>query len=229
MVQYDVSDPFAPVLVGEWVVELPVSNSGQARGQSEMYFISPTRFLVLARDGNGNGDGDPPTPSKGDLTSKIKNIGYIDISDATNIANSVYDEPSNPVAPGGVLTSGVTAAVWQPFLSLIEDDQLAKAGLQNGRPQITDIVGKYESIALAPVNPENPSSNEYCASRHESWQLDSLAESMSAVVFTLADNDYITKNGIIDGVPYAEPYAVGTGVDVRKSGHARDSLVPSGY
>lgn len=196
MVQYDITNRFAPSLIGEWVIELPVSNSGQARGQSEMYYLSPTRFLVLARDGNGNGNGDPPTPSKSDLTSKIKNIGYIDIADATNIANTKYDQPSNPVAPAGVLSADVTSAPWQPFLSLIEDDQLAKAGLQNGRPQLTDIVGKYESIAIASVlDPTAP--NDY-------------------FVFTLADNDYITKNGIIDGVPYSDPYAVGTGIDNRK-------------
>jgi hypothetical protein len=56
-----------------------------------------------------------------------------------------------------VLASGITAAPWAPFLSIIDDAQLAKAGLNNGRPQLTDIVGKYESIALASVlEPENP-------------------------------------------------------------------------
>lgn len=143
-----------------------------------------------------NGQGDPPTPSNGDLKSGIKNIGFVDISGATNIANTAYDQPDTPVAPGGVLVDGITVAPWQEFLSLIDDDQLAKAGLHNGKPQLNDIVGKYESIALASVlEEENP--DDY-------------------FVFTLADNDFITANGIQDGVPYADPYATGTGFDVRK-------------
>ena len=160
MVQYDISNPLQPSLVGEYVVELPVSGSGQARGQSEMYYLSESRFLVLARDGNGNGDGDPPTPSKGDLTSKIKNIGHIDISAATNIANSIYDSPANPVAPGNVLVDNVVAAQFEEFLSIIDNAQLAKAGLQNGPPQATDIDGKYESIAItSALDPTAP--NDY--------------------------------------------------------------------
>lgn len=160
MVKYDIANPLSPILVGEYVVELPVSGSGQARAQSEMYSLSDNRFLLLVRDGDGNGNGDPPIPSRGDLTSAIKNIGYIDISDATNIANTIYDEPSNPVAPGNVLVSGVVAAQFTEFISIIDDAQLAKAGLQNGPPQATDIVGKYESIAITSVlDPAAP--NDY--------------------------------------------------------------------
>lgn len=143
-----------------------------------------------------NGQGDPPTPSKGDLESGIKNIGFFDISGATNIANTKYDSPANPVAPSGVLVGDVTPAIWQEFLSIIDDAELAKAGLHNGRPQYNDIDGKYESIALASVmDPAFP--DDY-------------------FVFTLADNDFITANGIQDGVAYADPYATGTGFDVRK-------------
>lgn len=124
---------------------------------SEIYYLSETRFLALYRDGDGNGNGDPPTPSNGDLKSGLKNIGIVDISGATNIANTRYDDPANPVAPGGVLVDGIVAAPFEEFLDIVDDDQLAKAGLHNGAPQLNDIVGKYESIALTSVlEPENP-------------------------------------------------------------------------
>lgn len=101
--------------------------------------------------------GDPPNPSNGDLKSGLKNIGIVDISGATNIANTRYDEPANPVAPGGVLVDGIVAAPFVEFLDIVDDDELAKAGLHNGAPQLNDIAGKYESIALASVlEPENP-------------------------------------------------------------------------
>jgi hypothetical protein len=138
-------------LVGEYVVELPVSGSGQARGQSEIYYLSPTRFLCLARDGDGNGNGDPPSPSNGDIKSNFKEIGFFDISEATNIANTAFDRADTPVAPGGVLNSGVNQALFQDFISLIDDAQLAKAGLFNGKPLETAITGKIESITLTSV------------------------------------------------------------------------------
>lgn len=124
---------------------------------SEIYYLSETRFLALYRDGDGAGQGDPPTPSNGDLKSNLKNIGIVDISGATNIANTQYDEPANPVAPGGVLVDSIVAASFTDFVDIVDDDQLAKAGLHNGAPLLNDIVGKYESIALASVlEPENP-------------------------------------------------------------------------
>lgn len=133
------------------------SGSGQGRAVSEVYYLSKTRFLALYRDGDGAGAGDPPTPSNGDLKSGLKNIGIVDISDATNIANTQYDDPANPVAPGGILVDSIVAAPFAEFLDIVDDDQLAKAGLHNGAPQLNDIVGKYESIALASVmEPENP-------------------------------------------------------------------------
>lgn len=144
------------------VVQLPVSNKGAARSQSEMYYIDGTNFLLLPRDGSGyeiislnlqeakifaisNGNGSPPAPSADDLTSKIKNIATFSIAGATNIANTQYDTPQVPVAPNGVLVASIVPAQVKNFISLIDNAQLSKATLQNGPPQISDIVGKYES------------------------------------------------------------------------------------
>ena len=83
----------------------------------------------------------------------------MDVSLATNIAGSQYDIRTNSVAPGGVLVSSVTPGVWNAAISLIEDADLAKADLHNGKPVLNDIVGKFESVAvvscLDDLNPDD--------------------------------------------------------------------------
>lgn len=44
-----------PELVGEWVVPLPQSAKGATYAASELHFVAPGVFLVLARDGKGRG------------------------------------------------------------------------------------------------------------------------------------------------------------------------------
>ena len=119
---------------------------------SELLYVSPNTFLALARDGKGNGNGNAPSPSRSALTSDYKNIVLVTTQGATNIAGSAFDTPENPVsADGTTLNPAITAATVTNFVSLIESAELAKAGLQNGPPIATDIVGKIESLALASV------------------------------------------------------------------------------
>lgn len=47
-------------------------------------------------------------------------------------------------------------------------------------------------------------------------RLEKLSEECTHTDYIHSDNDFITANGIQDGVPYADPYATGTGLDVRK-------------
>jgi len=60
LLAYNVSQPTESVrLTGEWVVPLPQnSKNGKTYAASEMYFLSPGVFLVLARDGDGRGSDD---------------------------------------------------------------------------------------------------------------------------------------------------------------------------
>ncbi|KIK63498.1 hypothetical protein GYMLUDRAFT_222584 [Collybiopsis luxurians FD-317 M1] len=182
MVAYDIANPTVkePTLVGEWVVPLPVSTSkSKTRACSEIHFVSENVFLALSRDGNGNGAGNDTD----DTTSKYKQADLFSIQNATNIAGSKFDNPSNPVAPGGSLVSKITPATYVSFVDYIDDVQLARFGLHNGGDEDQTLINsKWESLALAPVNdPSNP--NDY-------------------FLFTASDNDFLTEDGIFNRVPY---------------------------
>ncbi|KAJ3797726.1 esterase-like activity of phytase-domain-containing protein [Lentinula aff. detonsa] len=182
MVAYNISNATLtrPTLVGEWVVPLPVSTSkSKTRKCSEIHFVSENVFFALSRDGNGNGAG----TSSSDTTSKYKQADLFSIANATNIAGTKFDDPSNPVAPSGVLDDSVTPATYVSFVNYIDDDQLARFGLHNGGDEDSTLVNeKWESLALAPVNdPANP--NDY-------------------FLFTASDNDFLTEDGISIGIPY---------------------------
>ncbi|KAH9919965.1 esterase-like activity of phytase-domain-containing protein [Epithele typhae] len=177
LLAWDVSSPLSgpPPLIGEWVVPLPLSSKGKTFPQSEIHFVSEDVFLVLSRDGDGHG-GD-------DNNSAYKQADLFDISGATDIHGTKFDDPSNPVAPNGKLDKSVTPAQYVGFVSFIDDDQLARFGLHNGKPADQTLIdAKWESLALAPCNdPSFP--DDY-------------------FLFTVADNDYITTDGSMLGQPY---------------------------
>lgn len=54
------------------------------------------------------------------------------IAAATDIHGTKFDDPSNPIAPGGVLDSGIVPATYVSFVDYIDDDQLERFGLHNG-------------------------------------------------------------------------------------------------
>ncbi|KAH8103411.1 esterase-like activity of phytase-domain-containing protein [Cristinia sonorae] len=174
---YDISSPsiVRPSLIGEWVVPLPQSSKGKTLGASEIHFISPNVFFVLARDGDGHG-GD-------DNNSKYKQADLIDISKATNIAGSKFDSPQNPIAKKGKLDSSITPATYVGFVNFIDPTQLARFGLHNGKPADQTLIdAKWESLALAPVgDPVTP--NDF-------------------FLFTVADNDFISTKGVFNGQPF---------------------------
>jgi hypothetical protein len=56
MVAYRVALPIIrPILIGEWVVPLPLNDKGNALGCSEIHYLRKGVFLALSRDGNGHG------------------------------------------------------------------------------------------------------------------------------------------------------------------------------
>jgi len=99
----------------------------------------------------------------------------VDISLATDIHGTPFDDPANPIAVGGVLNPMITAAHYVPFVNYLNTTQLAKFGVHNGAficahhskleyaylswagppNDVTLIAGKWESLALAPVDDEN--------------------------------------------------------------------------
>lgn len=107
----------------------------------------------------------------------------IDISGATDIHGTKFDDPANPVSHKGKLDSAVVPANYVGFVSLINATQLARFGLHNGDPADQTLIdAKWESLALAPVgDPQYP--DDY-------------------FLFTAADNDFISTHGIALGVPF---------------------------
>ncbi|KAK0451314.1 esterase-like activity of phytase-domain-containing protein [Desarmillaria tabescens] len=176
LLAYDVSNPTVrPELIGEWVVPLPQSKKNKTRACSEIAFVSPGVFFALSRDGDGEG-GD-------DLESSYKQADLFDISNATDIHGTKFDDPANPIAVDGELDGDIVPATYVSFVDYIDDDQLARFGLQNGDvDDDTHIDAKWESFSLAPVN-DSDYPNDY-------------------FLFTASDNDFLTTNGISLGQPY---------------------------
>ncbi|KAL0945215.1 hypothetical protein HGRIS_000727 [Hohenbuehelia grisea] len=177
LLAYDVSAPATrrPPLVGEWVVPLPLSDKGNTQACSEIHFVSPGLFLALSRDGDGR--------SGDDNNSKYRQADLFDISKATDIHGTKFDDPANPIADDGDLDKSIKAANYVSFLSMIDKDQLARFSLHNGKPDDPTLLNaKWESLALAPVDdPAFP--NDF-------------------FLFTASDNDFISTKGVASGKPF---------------------------
>ncbi|KZT22044.1 hypothetical protein NEOLEDRAFT_1244195 [Neolentinus lepideus HHB14362 ss-1] len=165
-----------PTLVGEWIVPLPITNNkGNTLAASEMHSIGNELFLVLSRDGKGHGGSDNK--------SSYKQADLVDITAATDIHNTVFDSPSNPIAVNGVLNSSITAATYTSFVNYINDTQLARFGLHNGSPADQTLIdAKWESLSLEWANDSSYPDDYF--------------------LFTASDNDFMTTDGISVGVPY---------------------------
>lgn len=182
LLAYDLTVAGNPTLKGEYVVALPTYPLGTATrvpAQSELLAINNTQFLVLARDGTGRGIANP--------TSAYRSILVYDISGATNIAGTAYDTPTTPIAPAGVLATGIVPATSAVLIDMNDPAQLAKFGLNNGPvDNVNTLSEKWEALALVPaLDPGAPND----------WFL-----------FVGNDNDFITTNGFQDGAPYAAAF-----------------------
>ncbi len=147
--------------------------------QSEILAINNTQFLVLARDA-GFGHTYPIA------TSTYRKILIYDITGATNIAGTRFDDPANPVAPNGVLDASITPAARTDFIDMNDSAQLAKFGLHNGpTDDNNNLYEKWEAMTLVPaLDPAAP--NDY-------------------FLFVGNDNDFITQSGFHDGLAYSHP------------------------
>ncbi|KAI9063592.1 hypothetical protein FKP32DRAFT_1571777 [Trametes sanguinea] len=177
LLAYDISDALLvrPKVIGEWVVPLPVSKKDNTRAASEVHLVSDGIFLVLARDGDGHG-GD-------DAKSSYKQADLLDIRNATDIHGTKFDDPAHPIAVNGVLDQSITPGTYLSFVDFIDDTQLARFGVHNGKPvDQTLIDAKWESLALAPcLDPNFPD---------------------DFFLFTAADNDFISTQGVSLGKPF---------------------------
>ena len=107
LLAYDISDPAAPKLTGEYVVQLPRFKDPKkgktlVAAQSELLALNDKQFLVIARD-SARGFATP------EPASVYRSVDLISIAKATNIAGTDFDG-TKPVAPEGELDPSVTPA-----------------------------------------------------------------------------------------------------------------------
>lgn len=189
---YDVANnptPTAPA--ASYVVQLPTftaagngAATNRTSAQSEILAINNTQFLMLARD-NGAGQG---VPQGSPIMNK--SIYLVDISQATNIAGTAFETtPGGQVSPLGVLNPAITPARSVELINMLNTPQLARFGLNLnngalGQPAQSNLTisEKWEGLALVPTLRQGRPNDFY--------------------LFVSNDNDFVTTNGSMQGVPY---------------------------
>jgi len=176
---FDATDVDHLKLVHEYVVPLPKFQDAKGKtavaAQSEMFALSPTRFLMLPRD-SGNGQ------SLKGSTSLYRKVVIVDTTGATDIAGTDFDG-LKPVAPKGQLDASVTPAKLTEFIDINDNAELNRFGLHNGEPNDkNDLYEKWEAMGLAPA-------------------LDAAAPD-DYFLFIADDNDFIAQDGFQEGAPY---------------------------
>jgi hypothetical protein len=168
-----------PKLVGEYVVQLPQYGANLTAAQSELFALNDHQFLVLARD-SGAGF------SLSNAASLYRSVDLLDISKATNIANTDYDKAEGSIALNGVLDPAIKPAFYVTgFVNINDNAQLNRFGLRNGAPNDkNNLYEKWEGLALAPVG-DRKAPNDY-------------------FLFIASDNDFITQQGNMAGQPYSD-------------------------
>ncbi|MDG5494888.1 esterase-like activity of phytase family protein [Niveispirillum sp. BGYR6] len=197
LLAYDVSNSTSPVLKGEYVIQLPMyNNNGNPNGalnrvaaQSELLALNNTQFLLLSRDGNGYGSGATPNSSP---TSFYRRIDLLDITGASNIAGTAYDNGTS-IAPKGVLVADIKPVQFASFVDINDATQLAKFGLVNGATNNVNcrtqcLSEKWEALALVPAL--------------DAARLDDF------FLFVGNDNDFVTQNGSQVGQSYKDASGV---------------------
>ncbi|KAK7750669.1 hypothetical protein SLS62_007369 [Diatrype stigma] len=195
LLKYDISAPLSPAYAAEYVVPLPLypdpdedpDDNLRVAKQSEIHSLPNGQFLVLARD-SGGGHGQARSQSV------YRHIDVFDVSAATDAsAASAVDHDCATCAIATTkakLDADVAPARYCAWLDFNVDAQLARFGLHNGGAQDASLLNeKWESIALAPVDPTGDGE-----------------EGEEFFLFSLSDNDFITQNGFMDGgkLPYAD-------------------------
>ncbi|KAK5171822.1 uncharacterized protein LTR77_003458 [Saxophila tyrrhenica] len=170
---YDISTP-TPSYEAEYVVHLPLvdpsdEDSDVAR-QSEIHYISPTQFLILARDSDAGAGQD-------ETESLYRHVDVIDISSATNVKGKEHDCSTCQIASReGVLRKDIEPAEYCSWLDFNVNSQLRRFGVHNGGAQNKGLLNeKWESMALLPAEGED----EY-------------------YLISFSDNDFINQDGYMN-------------------------------
>lgn len=167
LLQYRLDNDSKPTYEAEYVIQLPLLPTNKVASQSEIHYLSPTQFLVLARDSDaGHG--------QEESTSIYRNADIIDISHATNVRGNASDSLGGQIASrNGTLNGGIVPATYCPWLSFNNNAQLNRFGVRNGGAQDEALLNeKWESFAILPID-----GDEY-------------------YLISVSDNDFITQNGM---------------------------------
>ena len=135
------------------------------------------------------------------LTSRIsRQADLLDISNATDIHGTKFDDPTHPIATDGKLDKTITPGTYQSFVSLIDDTQLARFGMHNGKPADQTLIdAKWESLALAScLDPDFP--DDYFLFTAVCVQ--NMPHRRLAAHIMQADNDFISTDGVSLGQPF---------------------------
>jgi len=161
---YDITGTKAPTApVGDYVLQLPIFNlagtggaANRTAAQSELLALNDSQFLVLSRDGSGLGQANTPPV--------FKSVLLVDITGATNIAGTAFENSYTPIAPGGNLLASINPVQQVELVNMLNTTELTKFGinLRNGAPgsgtdavNATTITEKWEGMALVPVLEES--------------------------------------------------------------------------
>lgn len=184
-----------PLPKAEFVVPLPTFANADAKtrvaAQSELLALSPTQFLVLARDSNAGRAAES-------TESLYRHVDVFDVGGAATDVFGLDDSVAGSVAGAedGVLDDGITPAEYCAWLDFNVGSELARFGLHNGGEDDEGLLNeKWESLAVVPVLGADGGQVE-----GEWW------------VFSLSDNDFITQDGYMDGGKF--PYSDGSGASL---------------
>ncbi len=196
---YDISRNATPTNpIGHYVLQLPIFNNNGSGGapdrtaaQSEVLALNDNQFLVLARDGIGRGVAAGASTS---TTPLFKSVLLVDTTGATNLAGSIYETTTAPIATNGNLLSTIVPVQQVELVNLLNPTQLARVGLSLTRLPTSSPISlgeKIEALALAPVLEEGAPQDFF--------------------LFVGNDNDFQATNASFNGAPASLGALDGTG------------------
>ncbi|KAJ5553654.1 hypothetical protein N7494_003032 [Penicillium frequentans] len=143
LLEYDISDKLSPRLVHEYVVTLPLYDTGRGSEpalQSEILRLSNEQLLILARD-SGFGRG------ADNSESRYRHVDVISTVRSKDIAHSKWDSINGSIASAkGVLDPDILTATYCPFLDFNLDSELRKFGLHNGGSQDKSLLNERKKV-----------------------------------------------------------------------------------
>ncbi len=178
---YDVSNDEIPAqTIGHYIIEIPQNMANTPIALNEILALDANNLLILIRDEIGKGDGE-------NIPMQLKRIFYANISNATNLSATKFENSYKAAAPKGALKDTIKAIECVDFIDILNENELEKFNLNidanTSKPQRQDdentLSEKWESLAIAPLI-DSKFPNDF-------------------FLFLGNDNDFRTRYGIMKG------------------------------